>query len=389
MDKNARTSQTVEFVTIGHPDKVADQISDAILDELLAKDRYSRVACETFVTHGLVMVGGEITTEAFVDVDGVVRSTIDAIGYNHPKYGFDAKTCAVINAIGRQSPDIAQGVDAGGAGDQGIMYGYATDETPEYMPLPYELARRLTMRQEEVRQQNILDYLGPDGKSQVTLEYDGDKPVYLRSVVLSSQHLDTVLNPDNPSQMSDQAREEIIEKIVRPSLPSDLLDSKTKIFVNPTGKFVVGGPQSDTGMTGRKLGIDTYGGRIPHGGGAFSGKDPTKVDRSATYLMRYLAKNIVAAGIAHRCLTQVAYVIGQKDPASFEVSFEGTGAVPESIVRDAIAKNVEMTPTAMIDYLGLRKPIYRQTSMHGHFGRPGFSWEELDLVRELKNWLNI
>ena len=389
MDKNARTSQTVEFVTIGHPDKVADQISDAILDELLAKDRYSRVACETFVTHGLVMVGGEITTEAFVDVDGVVRSTIDSIGYNHPKYGFDAKTCAVVNAIGRQSPDIAQGVDAGGAGDQGIMYGYATDETPEYMPLPYELARRLTMRQEEVRQQNILDYLGPDGKSQVTLEYDGDKPVYLRSVVLSSQHLDTVLNPDNPSQMSDQAREEIIEKIVRPSLPSDLLDSKTKIFVNPTGKFVVGGPQSDTGMTGRKLGIDTYGGRIPHGGGAFSGKDPTKVDRSATYLMRYLAKNIVAAGIAHRCLTQVAYVIGQKDPASFEVSFEGTGAVPESIVRDAIAKNVEMTPTAMIDYLGLRKPIYRQTSMHGHFGRPGFSWEELDLVRELKNWLNI
>ncbi|MHB8106517.1 MAG: methionine adenosyltransferase [Candidatus Cryosericum sp.] len=389
MDKNARTSQTVEFVTIGHPDKVADQISDAILDELLTQDRYSRVACETFVTHGLVIVGGEITTHAFADVDGVVRSTIDAIGYNHPKYGFDAKTCAVVNAIGRQSPDIAQGVDAGGAGDQGIMYGYATDETPEYMPLPYELARRLTMRQEEVRQQNILDYLGPDGKSQVTLEYDGEKPVYLRSVVLSSQHLDTVLDPDNPSQMSDQAREEIIEKIVQPSLPSDLLDSKTKIFVNPTGKFVVGGPQSDTGMTGRKLGIDTYGGRIPHGGGAFSGKDPTKVDRSATYLMRYLAKNIVAAGIAHRCLTQVAYVIGQKDPVSFEVSLEGTGTVPDSMVRDVIAKNVEMTPTAMIDYLGLRKPIYRQTSMHGHFGRPGFSWEELDLVRELKNWLNI
>jgi S-adenosylmethionine synthetase len=389
VDKNARTSQTVEFVTIGHPDKVADQISDAILDDLLAKDRYSRVACETFVTHGLVMVGGEITTEAFVDVDAVVRSTIDGIGYNHPKYGFDAKTCAVVNAIGRQSPDIAQGVDAGGAGDQGIMYGYATDETPEYMPLPYELARRLTMRQEEVRQQNILDYLGPDGKSQVTLEYDGDKPVYLRSVVLSSQHLDTVLDPDNPSRMSNQAREEIIEEIVRPSLPTDLLDSKTTIFVNPTGKFVVGGPQCDTGMTGRKLTIDTYGGRIPHGGGAFSGKDPTKVDRSATYLMRYLAKNIVAAGIAHRCLTQVAYVIGQKDPVSFEISFEGTGAVPESIVRDAIAKNVEMTPTAMIDYLGLRKPIYRQTSMHGHFGRPGFSWEELDLVRELKNWLNI
>jgi S-adenosylmethionine synthetase len=389
MDKNARISQTVEFVTIGHPDKVADQISDAILDELLTQDRYSRVACETFVTHGLVIVGGEITTNAFVDVDGVVRSTIDSIGYNHPKYGFDAKTCAVVSAIGRQSPDIAQGVDAGGAGDQGIMYGYATDETPEYMPLPYELARRLTMRQEEVRQQNILDYLGPDGKSQVTLEYDGDKPVYLRSVVLSSQHLDTVLDPDNPSRMSNDAREEIIEKIVRPSLPSDLLDSKTMIYVNPTGKFVVGGPQSDTGMTGRKLGIDTYGGRIPHGGGAFSGKDPTKVDRSATYLMRYLAKNVVAAGIAHRCLTQVAYVIGQKDPASFELSFEGTGVVPESIVRDVLAKNVEMTPTAIIDYLGLRKPIYRQTSMHGHFGRPGFSWEELDLVRELKNWLKI
>jgi S-adenosylmethionine synthetase len=389
MDKSARITQTVEFVTIGHPDKVADQISDAILDELLTQDRYSRVACETFVTHGLVIVGGEITTNAFVDVDGVVRSTVESIGYNHPKYGFDAKTCAVVNAIGRQSLDIAQGVDAGGAGDQGIMYGYATDETPEYMPLPYELARRLTMRQEEVRQQNIIDYLGPDGKSQVTLEYDGDKPVYLRSVVLSSQHLDTVLDPDDASQMSDDAREEIIEKIVRPSLPSDLLDSKTMIFVNPTGKFVIGGPQSDTGMTGRKLGIDTYGGRIPHGGGAFSGKDPTKVDRSATYLMRYLAKNIVAAGIAHRCLTQVAYVIGQKDPASFELSFEGTGVVPESIVRDVIAKNVDMTPTAIIDYLGLRKPIYRQTSMHGHFGRPGFSWEELDLVRELKNWLKI
>jgi S-adenosylmethionine synthetase len=389
MDKSARITQTVEFVTIGHPDKVADQISDAILDELLTQDRYSRVACETFVTHGLVIVGGEITTNAFVDVDGVVRSTVESIGYNHPKYGFDAKTCAVVNAIGRQSLDIAQGVDAGGAGDQGIMYGYATDETPEYMPLPYELARRLTMRQEEVRQQNIIDYLGPDGKSQVTLEYDGDKPVYLRSVVLSSQHLDTVLDPEDASQMSDDAREEIIEKIVRPSLPSDLLDSKTMIFVNPTGKFVIGGPQSDTGMTGRKLGIDTYGGRIPHGGGAFSGKDPTKVDRSATYLMRYLAKNIVAAGIAHRCLTQVAYVIGQKDPASFELSFEGTGVVPESIVRDVIAKNVDMTPTAIIDYLGLRKPIYRQTSMHGHFGRPGFSWEELDLVRELKNWLKI
>lgn len=389
MDRNVHTSQTVEFVTIGHPDKVADQISDAILDELLTQDQYSRVACETFVTHGLVIVGGEITTNAFVDVDGVVRSTIDSIGYNHPKYGFDAKTCAVISSIGRQSPDIAQGVDAGGAGDQGIMYGYATDETPECMPLPYQLARRLTMRQEEVRQQNILDYLGPDGKSQVTLEYDDDKPVHLRSVVLSSQHLDTVLDRDNPSQMSNDAREQIIGEIVQPSLPVDLFDSKTRIFVNPTGKFVIGGPQSDTGMTGRKLGIDTYGGRIPHGGGAFSGKDPTKVDRSATYLMRYLAKNIVATGISHRCLAQVAYVIGQKDPVSFELSFEGTGTLPESIVRDVITKNVEMTPTAIIDYLGLRKPIYRQTSMHGHFGLPGFSWEELDLVRELKNWLKI
>ncbi len=389
MEKNSRTSQTVEFVTIGHPDKVADQISDAILDELLTQDRYSRVACETFVTHGLVIVGGEITTHAFVDVDSVVRSTINDIGYSDPKYGFDAKTCAVISAIGRQSPDIAQGVDTGGAGDQGIMYGYATDETPAYMPLAYELARKLTMRQEEVRRQSILDYLGPDGKSQVTLEYEGDKPVYLRSVVLSSQHLPTVLDLNDPSHISDEARQEIIEQIVRPSLPTELLDSKTSIFVNPTGKFVVGGPQSDTGMTGRKLGIDTYGGRIPHGGGAFSGKDPTKVDRSATYLMRYLAKNIVAAGIAHRCLTQAAYVIGQKDPVSFEVSFEGTGSLPESVVRDAIVANIEMTPTSIIDYLGLRKPIYRLTSMHGHFGRPGFSWEELDLVRELKNWLKI
>jgi len=389
MEKSVRTSQTVEFVTIGHPDKVADQISDAILDELLMQDSYSRVACETFVTHGLVIVGGEITTSAFVDVDAVVRSTIDSIGYNHPKYSFDAKTCAVVSAIGRQSPDIAQGVDAGGAGDQGIMYGYATDETPAYMPLAYELARKLTMRQEEVRQQSILDYLGPDGKSQVTLDYDGDKPAFLRSVVLSSQHLDTVLDVNNPARMSDAAREEIIEEIVRPSLPSELVDSNTRFFVNPTGKFVVGGPQSDTGMTGRKLGIDTYGGRIPHGGGAFSGKDPTKVDRSATYLMRYLAKNVVAAGIARRCLTQVAYVIGQKDPASFELSFEGTGMLPESVVQEVLVKNIDMTPTAIIDYLGLRKPIYRQTSMHGHFGRPGCSWEELDLVRELKNWLKI
>ncbi len=384
-----RTSRTVEFVTIGHPDKVADQISDAILDGLLVHDRYSRVACETFVTHGLIIVGGEITTHAFVDVDSVVRSVINDIGYNDPKYGFDAKTCAVISAIGRQSPDIAQGVDAGGAGDQGIMYGYATDETPAYMPLTYELARRLTLRQEEVRRKNTLDYLGPDGKSQVTLEYEGERPIRIRSVVLSTQHLATVLDAQDPSNMSERARNEIIETIVRPSLPPELMDDKTVIFVNPTGKFVVGGPQCDTGMTGRKLGIDTYGGQIPHGGGAFSGKDPTKVDRSATYLMRYLAKNIVAAGIAHRCLTQVAYVIGQKDPVAFEISFEGTGCLPESTVRDAIVRNISMTPAAIIDYLGLRKPIYRSTSMHGHFGQQGFSWEELGLVRELKNWLEF
>lgn len=389
MDTSTRVSRTVEFVTVGHPDKVADQISDAVLDELLTGDHYSRVACETFVTHGLVIVGGEITTHAFVDVDEVVRATIESIGYNDPKYGFDAKTCAVISAIGRQSPDIAQGVDAGGAGDQGIMYGYATDETPAYMPMAYELARNLTMRQEEVRRQNILDYLGPDGKSQITLEYEGDHPVHIRSAVLSTQHLAAALDPQDPSRISAKAREEIIETIVRPSLPAELMDTRTTIFVNPTGKFVVGGPQSDTGMTGRKLGIDTYGGHIPHGGGAFSGKDPTKVDRSATYLMRYLAKNIVAAGIAHRCLTQVSYVIGQKDPVAFELSFEGTGILPEAVVRDVIAKNIGMTPTAIIDYLGLRKPIYRATSMHGHFGRPGFSWEELDLVRELKNWLKL
>lgn len=387
MDSN-RTSQTVEFVTIGHPDKVADQISDAILDELLTKDSHSRVACETFVTHGLVIVGGEITTDAYVDVDDVVRSTVSDIGYNQPKYGFDAKTCAVISAIGRQSPDIAQGVDAGGAGDQGIMYGYATDETPAYMPLAYELARRLTMRQEEVRREHILDYLGPDGKSQVTLEYENGVPTHLHSVVLSSQHLGTVLDPKDPSHMSNAAREEIIQAIVRPVLPVELLDSRTKIYVNPTGKFVVGGPQSDTGMTGRKLGVDTYGGRIPHGGGAFSGKDPTKVDRSATYLMRYIAKNVVAAGIARRCLTQVAYIIGQKDPASFEISFEGTGAVPESQVRDALVKNIDMTPASIIDFLDLRKPIYRQTSMHGHFGLPGFTWEDLGLVQDLKTWLS-
>ncbi|MCE5193277.1 MAG: methionine adenosyltransferase [Candidatus Cryosericum sp.] len=384
-----QTSQTVEFVTIGHPDKVADQISDAILDELLAKDPASRVACETFVTHGLVIVGGEITTDAYVDVDNVVRSTVSDIGYNQPKYGFDAKTCAVISSIGRQSPDIAQGVDTGGAGDQGIMYGYATDETSAYMPLAYELARKLAMRQEEVRREQILDYLGPDGKSQVTLEYEHGVPTRLHSVVLSSQHLESVLDPSDTSHMSDAAREEIIQTIVRPVLPAELLDSNTKIYVNPTGRFVVGGPQSDTGMTGRKLGIDTYGGRIPHGGGAFSGKDPTKVDRSATYLMRYIAKNVVAAGIAHRCLTQVAYVIGQKDPVSFEISFEGTGIVPESLVRKALVEHIDMTPASIIDFLDLRRPIYRKTSMHGHFGLPGFTWENLGLVQDLKSWLSI
>ena len=389
MDRNALVSRTVEFVTIGHPDKVADQVSDAVLDELLMQDQYSRVACETFVTHGLIIVGGEITTHGFVDVDQVVRSTVDSIGYNHPKFGFDAKTCAVVSAIGRQSPDIAQGVDVGGAGDQGIMYGYATDETPAFMPLAYELARKLSMRQEEVRQQNILDYLGPDGKSQVTMEYNGKVPVHLRSVVLSSQHLADVLDSSDPSRMSLKAREEIIENVVRPSLPPEFVNEATQIYVNPTGKFVIGGPQSDTGMTGRKLGIDTYGGRIPHGGGAFSGKDPTKVDRSATYLMRYIAKNIVAAGIAHQCLTQVAYVIGQKDPVSFELSFKGTGILPETAVRNVIIANIEMTPAAIIKHLDLRKPMYRRTSMHGHFGRPGFSWEELNLVSELKNWLKI
>ncbi|MGB9666249.1 MAG: methionine adenosyltransferase [Candidatus Cryosericum sp.] len=384
-----RTSQTVEFVTIGHPDKVADQISDAILDDLLSKDPESRVACETFVTHGLVIVGGEITTSGYVDVDHVVRSTVADIGYDHPKYGFDAHTCAVVSAIGRQSPDIAQGVDVGGAGDQGIMYGYATDETPAYMSLAYELARKLTMRQEEVRRQGILDYLGPDGKSQVTLEYDeSGLPIHLHSVVLSSQHLETVLDPSDPSHMSESARNEIIETIVLPSLPPELIDASTKFYVNPTGKFVVGGPQSDTGMTGRKLGIDTYGGRIPHGGGAFSGKDPTKVDRSATYLMRYLAKNIVAAGIARRCLVQIAYIIGQKDPTSFELSFEGTGVVPESAVREALVKNIDMTPAGIIKLLGLRRPIYRTTAEHGHFGLPGFSWEELGLVQDLKGWID-
>jgi S-adenosylmethionine synthetase len=382
-------SQTVEFVTVGHPDKVADQISDAVLDELLTQDETSRVACETFVTHGLVIVGGEITTKGFVDVDDVVRSTVDAIGYNDPKFGFDAKTCAVVSTIGRQSLDIAQGVDTGGAGDQGIMYGYATDETPSYMPLAYDLARKLTMKQEEVRRTNVLDYLGPDGKSQVTLEFEHGLPVHLRSVVLSSQHLESVLDPHDSSRMSDQARSEIVEAIVIPAIPPELMDGTTEISVNPTGKFVVGGPQSDTGMTGRKLGVDTYGGRVPHGGGAFSGKDPTKVDRSATYLMRYLAKNIVAAGFAHRCLTQVAYVIGQKDPVSFEVSFEGTGSLPEKRVRDAIATHIGMTPADIIRTLGLRKPIYRATSMHGHFGLADFSWEQVNLISELRNWLNL
>lgn len=376
---------TSESVTEGHPDKVCDQISDAVLDEVLKQDKNGRVACETFITVGLVIVGGEITTTGYVDVNDLARNVLRGIGYTDPKYGFHYKTCAILNAIGAQSPDIAQGVDTGGAGDQGLMIGYAVNQTEELMPLPISLAHRLTGRLSEVRKKGILPYLGPDGKSQVTVEFEDGNPKRIDTVLISSQHTEEILD-DTGKMITNKAKDEIVQEVVVKTLPKELLDDKTRYLVNPTGKFVIGGPQSDTGMTGRKIIVDTYGGSAPHGGGAFSGKDPTKVDRSATYMARYIAKNIVSAGLASECLIQLAYAIGVAEPVSVMADTGGTGKIPDKELTKLIRDNFELTPKGIIKYLKLISPIYRKTAAYGHFGRelPEFTWEKTDKADDLK-----
>ncbi|MFC1658004.1 methionine adenosyltransferase [Candidatus Omnitrophota bacterium] len=374
-----------ESVSEGHPDKLCDQISDAVLDDVLRQDTKGRVACETYVTMGLVIIGGEITTHGYVDVHRLVRDVIKGIGYTHPKYGFDYNTCAILNAIHSQSPDIAQGVDAGGAGDQGTMIGYACSETPEFMPLPIMLAHKLVMRMAQVRKNGTLKYLGPDGKSQVAVEYEGNKARRVDSVVLACQHTEEILDKTG-KHISEEARQELIEVIALPVL-KDLIDQDTKFYINQTGKFLIGGPQSDTGMTGRKIIVDTYGGMVAHGGGAFSGKDPTKVDRSAAYMARYIAKNTVAAGLAEKCLLQFAYVIGKAEPLSIVLDTFGTSKLPQEKIIQLIRKNFELTPQGIIKTLDLLKPIYKKTASYGHFGRDEFSWEKLDKVKQLQKEL--
>jgi len=380
---------TSESVTEGHPDKLCDQISDGILDEVLRQDssENARVACETYVTMGLILVGGEITTSAYVDIHKLCRKIIKEIGYNHPKYGFDYHTCTILNAIHTQSPDIAQGVNRGGAGDQGMMIGYATKETPEYMPLPIMLSQKLTRRLAEVRKNGRLRYLGPDGKSQVTVEYNGDRPKRVTSCVIASQHTADVLERTKTGEerFSRKARQELIDVVAKPIL-KEYLDKDTKYYINETGKFLVGGPQSDTGMTGRKIIVDTYGGTVSHGGGAFSGKDPTKVDRSAAYMARYIAKNIVASGVCNRLLIQLAYVIGRPDPLSIMVDTYGTGKVSDEKIIKLIRDNFDLTPRGIASTLKLRRPIYRQTAAYGHFGRSeaDFTWEKVDKASSIK-----
>ena len=370
---------TSESVTEGHPDKIADQISDAVLDALLAQDPMSRVACETLLTTGLAMVAGEITTKGYVEIPDIVRQTIKDIGYTRAKYGFDYETCAVITSVHSQSPDIAMGVDTGGAGDQGLMFGYACDETPELMPMTIMLAHKLTRRLSEVRKKEILPYLRPDGKSQVTIEYKNGKPYRLHTIVVSSQH--------SPDVGLKQLRKEIIEKVILPVLPKKLLDEKTIIYhINPTGRFVTGGPMGDTGLTGRKIIVDTYGGVGSHGGGCFSGKDPTKVDRSASYMARYVAKNIVAAGLCTEVEVQLAYAIGVPEPVSIHVDDFGTGKIHHDKLVKIIRKNFDMTPKGIVKTLNLRRPIYKKTAAYGHFGRtePEFTWEKTDKAAKLK-----
>jgi S-adenosylmethionine synthetase len=370
---------TSESVTEGHPDKISDQISDAILDAALTEDPTARVACETLVTTGLVVIAGEITTNARIDYSRVARDTIRDIGYTRAKFGFDSETCSVLSALDRQSPDIAMGVDTGGAGDQGLMFGFACNETPELMPLPIQLAHSLARRLSEVRKSGELPYLRPDGKSQVTVEYRDGRPFRLEAVVISSQH--------GPDVNNEQLRAEIEEKVIRHTVSSELLDKDTKYHINPTGRFVTGGPQGDAGLTGRKIIVDTYGGYAPHGGGAFSGKDPTKVDRSAAYMARYVAKNIVAAGLADRCLVQLAYAIGVAQPVSVLVDTGGTGRISESALAKLVRDNFELTPRGIIDELKLRRPIYKATAAYGHFGRndgEGFTWEKTDKAESLR-----
>jgi S-adenosylmethionine synthetase len=378
MSRKGRHLFTSESVTEGHPDKIADQISDSILDALLTQDPVSRVACETLVTTGLAIVAGEITTTAFVDFQDVVRTTISEVGYNRGKYGFDAETCAVLSSIHSQSPDIAMGVDTGGAGDQGLMFGFACTETAELMPLPIMLAHKLTRGLSCARRDGVLDYLRPDGKSQVTVEYDGNKPLRVDAVVVSSQH--------SPLVTQETMKEDVVDKIINRVIPEDLRDQNTKVYVNPTGRFVIGGPHGDAGVTGRKIIVDTYGGAAPHGGGAFSGKDPTKVDRSACYMARYIAKNVVAAGIADRALVQLAYAIGVADPVSVMVHTEGTGRVPEEKITQVVRDHFRLTPRGIMEELDLRRPIYRKTASFGHFGRtePEFTWERTDKAAALK-----
>jgi S-adenosylmethionine synthetase len=367
-----------ESVTEGHPDKICDQISDAILDEVLRHDPTGRVACETLVTTGLAFLAGEITTRATIDFVGVARAVIQAIGYTDPAYGFDGKTCAVISAIDPQSPDIAMGVDGGGAGDQGLMFGYACRETEELMPLPITLAHRLTRRLAEARRSGDLPWLRPDGKSQVTVEYEGTRPRRVHTVVVAAQH--------HPEVSRQEIRDGIIERIVQSAIPLDLIDGRTIFHINPTGRFAIGGPQGDCGLTGRKIIVDTYGGVGSHGGGAFSGKDPTKVDRSASYMARHIAKNLVAAGLADRCAVQLAYAIGVADPVSVHVETRGTGSVPDRRLEQLVREIFPLSPRGIIEYLDLRRPIYRRTATYGHFGRsePEFTWERTHRTQELR-----
>jgi len=371
---------TSESVTEGHPDKIADQISDAVLDAILEQDPTGRVACETLVTTGLAVIAGEITTTAKINYKKLVRDTIQEIGYDNASFGYDSNTCSVIDAVGTQSPDIAQGVDTGGAGDQGLMFGFACNETPELMPLPIQLAHNLTKKLSDVRRSGELPYLRPDGKSQVTIEYRDGRPFRVEAVVISTQHSDDVT--------TEQLRKDVAEKIIKTTVPAELLDENTKLHINPTGRFVIGGPMGDAGVTGRKIIVDTYGGYAPHGGGAFSGKDPTKVDRSAAYMARYIAKNIVAAGLAEKCTVQLAYAIGVAEPVSVYVDTHGTGRVDEDKLSEAVRKNFALTPKGIIDMLDLRRPIFKDTARFGHFGRDGFSWEKTDKADALLNALS-
>lgn len=368
---------TSESVTEGHPDKIADNISDAILDAILTQDPNGRVACETLVTTGLAVVAGEITTTATVNYKQIIRDTIEEIGYHNAEFGYDSNTCSVIDAIGTQSPDIAQGVDTGGAGDQGLMFGYACNETPELMPMPIQMAHNLTRKLSEVRRDGTIPYLRPDGKSQVSIEYRDGKPFRVEAVVISTQTAEIPI---------EQIRADVLEKVIKPTIPADLLDENTKYHINPTGKFVIGGPMGDAGVTGRKIIVDTYGGYAPHGGGAFSGKDPTKVDRSAAYMARYIAKNVVAAGLADKCTVQLAYAIGVAEPVSVLVDTHGTGTIDDARISEIVKQNFSLTPKGIIETLDLRRPIYKATARFGHFGRANdeFSWEKTDKAEALR-----